>query len=399
MTWLLIAALSSTAVWVGLLLFWHGFWRARPRLPAEASAPHTAWPDIVAVIPARDEAPTIAAVVAAHGASVYPGHFAVIVVDDGSRDGTAALAAGAARPEGPEVMVVPAPVLRAGWSGKMAAVAAGIAAVEATNRPPFSSARYLLLTDADIVHAPDTLTRLVSLAERQDLAMVSLMARLETGRGLGRLLVPAYVFFFQKLYPFQAVASPSSRIAGAAGGCMLVSRAALQAAGGIAAIRGALIDDCALAGLLKCAGGRLWLGLAGDEVVSSRDTGRPAVIWQTVVRTAYVQLRRSPLMLAGCVVGMAFLYLSGPVAAVTGAVSGAWPLLASGTAAWILQAVAFAPTLAALRVPRTVAPLLPLAGLLYTLMTLDSAWRDWAGRGAPWKGRTYGDDGAGTAAR
>ncbi|MEM6972558.1 MAG: glycosyltransferase [Pseudomonadota bacterium] len=409
MTWLFSLALASTTVWIGLLIGWHGFWRAEPRLPRDLPAPDGDWPGVVAIIPARDEATTIAAVVAAHSATTYPGPIAVVVVDDGSTDGTGDLARDAAA-GGVTLQVVTAPPLRPGWSGKMGAVAAGIDHAESRADAAFAAAQYWLLTDADILHAPDTLARLVALAEHQDRALVSLMARLETGPplwhgALGRLLVPAYVFFFQKLYPFAAVADPSSRVAGAAGGCMLVNRAALTEAGGISAIRDALIDDCALAALLKRRGGRLWLGLAEREVISLRDTGRAAVIWQTVVRTAYVQLQRSPWLLLGCVLGMGFLYLSAPVAALVGvlggggATNGSAALMISGLAGWSLQALAFAPTLSALGVSRLLAPLLPVAGFLYLLMTLDSARRDWLGRGAPWKGRTYGGEPADTPPR
>ncbi|MEO1467877.1 MAG: glycosyltransferase [Pseudomonadota bacterium] len=388
----LVLALVSAALWAGMLVFWHGFWRADRRLPGAAAAPADGWPGVVAVIPARNEAATIGEVVAAHRATAYAGPFAVVVVDDASADGTAALAraAGAPGPGGPVVEVAAAPPLRPGWSGKMGAVAAGIEAAEAAiaaGRLP--EARYWLLTDADIVHAPETLARLVALAGREDRVLVSLMARLATAPGLPRLLVAAYVFFFQKLYPFPAVGDPASRIAGAAGGCMLVERHALARAGGIAAIRDALIDDCALAALLKRRGGRLWLGLADDEVVSRRDTGRIATLWETVVRTAYVQLGRSPLALAGCVAGMGLLYLAGPLALVAGLVAGAPAPALAGALAWGLMATAFHPTLRLYGGGWRGALMLPVAAMLYTAMTLDSARRDLLGRGAPWKGRSY----------
>ncbi|MEL6211749.1 MAG: glycosyltransferase, partial [Pseudomonadota bacterium] len=244
---MLTAALIAFVIWAAMLLLWHGFWRADQRLPPITPDDASDRPGVVAVIPARNEAASIGAVVEAHGASNYPGSFAVVLVDDNSEDGTAEIADAAKAAAGHPLHVITGAPLAAGWSGKLWALEQGISAAERL----YPEARYLLLTDADIVHAPDTLDRLVRLAEDRGLALTSLMARLAVGRGIGRLLVPAYVFFFQKLYPFPAVNDARSAIAGAAGGCMLVDRARLAQTGGIAALRGALIDDCTLAARLK----------------------------------------------------------------------------------------------------------------------------------------------------
>ncbi len=374
---------ATLIAWIVLLAAWGGFWRADQRLdgqPGDASAAR-AWPAVVAVIPARDEAATIGSVVRAHRRSDYPGGYAVVVVDDGSTDGTGGIARAAG------AHVVTAPPLPEGWSGKLWAVQAGVA--EAARLSP--GAAYVLLTDADIMHAPDTLRRLVALAEARGLALVSLMARLDA-RGLwGGLLVPAFVFFFQMLYPFPWVNRPGHRVTGAAGGCVVVRRDALEGIGGIASIRGALIDDCTLAARIKRGppGRAIWLGLADREVVSLRDNRRLATIWTMVARTAFTQLHHSALLLAGTVAGLVLVFLAPPgllLAGLTGA--GWWPALA-GALAWAAMAVAYMPTLRLYGRPVWHALALPVAAALYGAMTLSSALGHWRGRGGAWKGRTY----------
>ncbi|MEL6766380.1 MAG: glycosyltransferase [Pseudomonadota bacterium] len=390
---MLTAALIALIIWAGMLLAWHGFWRADQRLPAAAPGDGAALPGVVAVIPARNEAASIGPVLAAHGASAYAGPFAVVLVDDNSEDGTGAIAEAAKAAARHPVHVIAGAPLAAGWSGKLWALAQGITEAERL----YPEARYLLLTDADIVHAPGTLDRLVALAESRGLALTSLMARLAVGQGrwgLGRVLVPAYVFFFQKLYPFPAVNDPGSRIAGAAGGCMLVRRDALAAIGGIGAIREALIDDCTLAAALKgtaqrCERRPIWLGLAEDEVTSLRDTGAMATIWETVARTAFPQLKRSWWLLGGCTLGMALLYLVPPFAALLGILYADPAMALAGVAGWGLMARAFWPTLRLYGGRVWEALTLPLVAALYMLMTLDSARRDLLGKASPWKGRTY----------
>ena len=388
---MLWVSISAAFAWVVLLLFRYGFWRADQVLP-EAPDPRV-WPPVIAVIPARDEAETIGQVIASHMTSTYPGNFAVVVVDDHSTDGTRA-AAETADNEARAFAVLRGKPLPAGWTGKLWAMAQGIEAVEEA----MPEARYVLLTDADIVHAPDTVERLVAHAEHHSLAMVSLMARLRAKGIWGWLLVPAYVFFFQKLYPFPAVNNPHSSVAAAAGGCMLVRRDALRSFGGVRAIRGALIDDCALAAELKGSAGdgdrgrrAIWLGLAGREVISLRRTDRLGTMWETVVRTAFRQLSRSWFLLILCLLGMALLYLAGPVALFSYGIHGnLWAAL-FGAVAWVLSARAYAPTLRAYALPGVLAFLLPFSAAVFMLMTLDSARRDLAGKSSPWKGRTYSD--------
>lgn len=366
--------------WAVLLLLRGGFWRADQRLPRE-TAPPPVWPGVVAVIPARNEAATIAEAVRAHRASDYPGGYAVVVVDDGSEDETGALA----RAAGAEV--VSAPPLPPGWSGKLSALAAGLEHVHRVA----PEGVWLLLTDADIRHAPATLGRLVALAEGRGLAMASLMARLDARGIWGGLLMPAFVFFFQLLYPFPWVNRPQRRVAAAAGGCILLRRDALEAIGGVAAIRGALIDDCALAARVKHGppGRAIWLGLAQDEVVSLRDNRRLGTIWAMVARTAFTQLRHSPWLLALTLVGLALVFLAPAallVASLLGA--GAWPA-AAGALAMAAMVAAYAPTLRLYGRPWWQGLALPAAAALYGAMTVSSAIRHWRGRGGAWKGRTY----------
>ncbi|MCB2099681.1 MAG: glycosyltransferase [Rhodobacterales bacterium] len=376
---LFYSALISLVVWIGMLLFHGRFWRADQVLDEDAAP--AAFPPVAVVIPARDEAPTIGRVVAALAGQDYAGPVHIVVVDDNSTDGTAD-AARAGAGEG-ALTVVPGRPLEAGWTGKLWAVHQGLAA--AAEAMP--DAAYVLLTDADILHDPGSLRRLVAKARADGLDLVSLMVRLRAESRWEKLLIPAFVFFFQKLYPFPRVNDPRSPVAAAAGGCMLARRAALDAAGGVAPIRDRVIDDCALARLLK-ARGPIWLGLT-DRVVSLRAYESLGEIWSMVARTAYVQLRRSPLLLLGTVAAMAVLYLAPPVAALVGATVGDRITGFAGLAGWAAMAWAYRPTLRLYDEPALNGFLLPLAGVLYTAMTVDSARRHWAGRGAGWKGRHY----------
>jgi hopene-associated glycosyltransferase HpnB len=273
-----------------------------------------------------------------------------------------------------------------GWSGKLWAVSEGTARAAAIN----PQARYLWLTDADIGHDPGSLRRLVAKAEADRLDLVSLMVLLDHHGFWAGLLIPAFVFFFQKLYPFPWVNDHAHPMAAAAGGCILVRRNALEAVGGIARIRGALIDDCTLGAVIKAGSGgrrgRLWLGLT-TRLVSLRPYRRFGEIWDMVVRSAYTQLNHSPWLLLGTVLGMILTYLVAPVAILT------WPLhhlavpTLAGLATGSLMVVACRPTLQLYRKPPAAALLLPMVGLLYSLMTVASAVRSWRGRGGQWKGR------------
>ncbi len=367
MTWLALAALLA---WLVLLLGRGGFWLAReddrdaPALPDPAR-----WPEVAVLIPARDEAATIGAVVRALLAQDYPGRFTVTVVDDRSTDGTGALAAAAG------ARVVTGAARPPGWSGKLNALRQGLEAVAGEDH------ELLLFTDADILHAPDSLRMLVRRAQAGTPDLVSLMARLRCETRAERWTIPHFVFFFAMLYPFRWANDPRARTAAAAGGCVLLRRAAFEARGGLAPIHGRIIDDCALAALMKSGGGRIWLGLT-ERVHSLRAYDDLSTIRAMVARTAYAQLGYSPLLLAGCVLGMALVYLAPLLLAVF---ASGWAQ-ALGAAAWAMMALALAPMLRRYRLGAWRGLLLPATAALYLLWTLDSARAEWAGRGGFWKG-------------
>ncbi len=380
-------ALLSLVVWLYLLLLRGGFWRVDRRL-GEAGEPLGEWPAVIALVPARDEQDVIAAALGSLLAQDYPGPLKIVVIDDNSRDATAAAARAAAtglRAEDRLILVRARPPLP-GWAGKTWALNEGLNEV----RRRSLDAAYVWLSDADIAHGPATLRRLVAKAERERLDLVSLMAELSCGGVWARLLIPPFVFFFQKLYPFSWVADRNRRSAAAAGGCVLLRTEALSAAGGFTAIRDALIDDCALANRIKpIARARdrgIWLGLA-DDSRSLRPYRDLRSIWDMVARSAYTQLHTSPLLLAGTLLGMALTYLAPPLALLAWPWHGSDLAAVAGGAAWALMAAAFLPTLRLYRQPPWRAALLPISALLYSLMTVDSAWRHWRGRGGAWKGR------------
>ncbi|WP_089328820.1 glycosyltransferase [Actinomadura meyerae] len=367
------AAVAALAGWL-YLAFGHGaFWRTGPGLPDAPDPPE--WPEVAAVVPARDEAAILPDTLPSLLAQDYPGTFRVVVVDDGSSDGTAGTAARLG------ARVVSARERPEGWAGKVWAMAEG---VRAAGEPEF-----LLFTDADIAYAPGTVRRLVraAVAERRDL--VSQMATLSVRTRWERVIVPAFVYFFAQLYPFRRVTRDKARTAAAAGGCMLVRRAVLERAGGVAAIRGALIDDVAMGRLIKRAGGRCRLDL-GRDVVSRRPYPRLADLWMMIARSAYHQLRYSPALLAGTVLGLLLLYAVPPAATLTAAtgLAGGRTALVAGALAWMLMALTYAPMLRFYGLSPLRALGLPLVALMYAAMTVDSARRHRAGRGGAWKGRT-----------
>ena len=380
-TALLVVAIVSLASWVELLLYRGGFWKADQRIhPDLPEWPE--WPDVVAVIPARNEEKTVGATVVSLLAQDYPGELTIVVVDDGSTDGTVK-AARAAEVSG-RLTVVEGRPLEAGWTGKMWAVHQGLEHLDRSG----SAAPYVLLTDADIEHHPRLVGRLVAKAEVGGFHLVSLMVRLRCRGSWERLLIPAFVFFFQKLYPFPWVNDPARPQAAAAGGCMLVRRRTLAEAGGVAAIRDRIIDDCALAALIKHRG-PVWLGLA-EQTKSLRAYPRLADIWAMVARSAYAQLKHSPLLLLAAVLGMAVLYLGPPGTVLTGAVLGDGVATVAGAAGWALMAIAYRPTLKLYGLAPWRGVLLPVAAFLYMTMTVDSALRHWRGWGGAWKGRSDG---------
>jgi hopene-associated glycosyltransferase HpnB len=374
----LIASLPLL-IWAYLMLGRGLFWLARERDDRDRPRPPAAWPAVAAVVPARDEADVIARSIGSLLAQDYPGPFRIVLVDDNSTDGTAAAALHTARTSvhGERLTIVHGAPLPGGWTGKLWAMKQGIdTAVEEGEAP-----KYLLLTDADIAHSPDNLRRLVARAEAGGLVLTSLMAKLSCATAAERLLIPAFVYFFAMVYPFARVNDPRSRVAGAAGGCMLAEARALQAAGGIAAIRTAIIDDCALAAAMKRQG-PIWLGLT-ERAHSLRPYVTVREIGRMISRSAYAQLGYSPAALVGALAGMVLTYLTAPAVAL--AVAGPWRL--AGIAAWALMTLSFLPMLRFYRRSPLWALALPVIGALYTLFTLQSAIDVWLGRGGAWKGR------------
>jgi hopene-associated glycosyltransferase HpnB len=338
----------------------------------------------VAVVgPARDEAAVLGESLPSLLAQEYPGRAEVFLVDDGSTDGTGDTARALAEECGGLPLTVTSPgEPPAGWTGKLWAVRHGIGLARA--RAP----EYLLLTDADIAHAPDSLRHLVAAARTGGFDVVSQMARLRVESLWERLVVPAFVYFFAQLYPFRWISRRGGRTAAAAGGCVLLRTAAAERARIPDAIRHAVIDDVALARAVKGGGGHIWLGLA-DRVDSVRPYPRLHDLWRMVSRSAYAQLRHHPLLLLGTVAGLALVYLVPPVALVAGLAAGSAATALAGGAAWLVMTATYVPMLRYYRQPLWLAPLLPFTALLYLLMTVDSALQHYRGRGAAWKGRTY----------
>jgi len=389
---LVAAYMVAAAAWVYLLAGHGGFWRTDVRLPGRPGAAGPApWPSVVAVVPARDEAAILPETLPTLLAQYYPGPFSVVLVDDASTDGTAAVAAAVSSGAGSILRVVSGSLPPAGWAGKVWAMAQGVAAA--------GECDYLLFTDADIALEPAVVAGLVRAAAADDRALVSQMALLRCETGWERWIVPAFVYFFAQLYPFRRVGRPRARTAAAAGGCMLVRRETLAAAGGLEQIAGARIDDVALARLLKRgpARARCWLGFT-TGVRSRRPYPGLGGLWDMVARSAYTQLRYSPALLAGTVAGLCWLYLLPPVAALGGlaaAVAGGHPVgpavwwwcAGAGLAGWALMTLSYLPVLRLYRLSPLRAPCLPVIALLYTAMTVDSARRHRRGGGGEWKGR------------
>lgn len=397
-----VVALSGL-IWVYLLGFRGQFWRTDQHLEADPlpeAGSAADWPTVDVVIPARNEADVIAATVRSLLSQDYAGQISILLVDDHSSDGTAEVAREAAKSFHAENShsqrvfdVLQAQPLPAGWTGKLWALEQGTRAVleRLASKPD-----YILLADADIAHDRHNLRRLVAKAQQQQLDLASIMVRLRCESFWETLLIPAFIFFFAKLYPFRWVNTPNRPTAAAAGGCILLRAEALQRIGGIASIRDALIDDCALAHRLKHtrldpAASRfqpIWLGLS-SRTTSLRPYPDLQTIWDMVARTAYTQLNYSPLLLVGTLVGMALVYLVAPVGLVMGLILGHGAIALLSLATWLLMAIAYLPILRFYGCSLLWSLTLPAIAALYTLMTLDSALRHWQGRGGAWKGRTY----------
>ncbi len=377
---LLAVAAVSLAAWIYLIVFHGGFWITSRYNDLPEPASRSDWPEIVTVIPARDEAPNIGNCIRSILSQPYAGTLSVILVDDQSSDGTAALAMAAAAEIGAadRLTVLPGNSPPAGWTGKLWALKQGLSRVEARDVAP----SYILLTDADIVYSGDVLPRLVTRAETQGLTMTSVMARLRCESFAERFLIPAFIFFFQMLYPFSWVTRRDRATAAAAGGCILARWSALHEAGGIDAIRGSLIDDCAMGGLLKSRG-PVWLGFSkGVSSVRPSDTFED--VGQMISRSAYAQLGYSPLLLAGTVLAMAVVYLA-PV--LIGCFGGGSVSQVMALVAWVLMAFAFQPTLRYYQRSPIWGLILPAIAFTYLIYTLNSAYQYYRGRGGMWKGR------------
>jgi hopene-associated glycosyltransferase HpnB len=348
-------------------------WDLRPR-DDEAVWPDPAtWPDVCIVVPARNEAGVLPATLSSLAGQDYPGRRRIVVVDDRSTDGTAEVARSAGHGS---VDVVDGTELPEGWAGKVWALEQGLVRAGEVD--------YLLLTDADIVHAASNLAELVAESEACGLALVSRMARLHVEGGAERLLVPAFVFFFALLYPMRWANDPRRRVAAAAGGCVLIRRDALQQIGGFAAIRGAVIDDVALAAAVKRLGLRVRLAVSVEKVRSVRSYRSVRGFWKTVRRTAFTQLRRSWLLVAATMVALALLFLAPPLLVAIGLGGAGLGIAGLGGGAWLAAALAYLPTVLVYRLSPVWALTLPLAGVLYAGMTVDSALSHARGRGGLW---------------
>ena len=372
-------SLAALAVWLYLIACHGAFWRLtehdRKLAPPDAAPAADVY--VVAVIPARNEADVIAQSLGSLLRQKLSGRFELILVDDESSDGTgdAARAAAAALNASERLTVLRADGLAAGWTGKLAAMQRGFEAAQA------KAPDYVLFCDADIAFNDQVLERLVAGATARGLVLASLMVKLRCDSAAERWFVPAFVFFFQMLYPFPLVNDPRSKMAGAAGGVMLVRPDPLAQAGGLAAIRDALIDDCALGALMKKRG-PIWLGLT-DDVVSLRAYPHIRDIEQMVTRSAYAQLRYSPLRLFGALLGMGVVYLAPPLLMLFAAP----PAREIALIACLLMVQAYMPSQRFYGLARARALALPAIAACYTWFTAKSAWLHIRGRGGAWKGR------------
>ncbi len=361
-------ALINLFIWIGLAFFWHEFWRADQVLPQRTTAYA---PSVSIIVPARNEIETIASVVKHLKLQEYQGQFQIMVVDDASTDGTgnAAILAGA--------KVVTAPPLPIGWSGKLWALHNGVLQSKKMD--------LIWFTDADIIHEPGTLSAMVAQIESR--TMVSVMAHLRCISFWERILVPGFIYFFTLLYPFKSVSNSTSKVAGAAGGSILLRRDALERIGGIESYCDTLIDDCTLAKRIKSSGGSVWLGFS-DLSKSLRQADTLAPLWRTVTRTAFTQLHYNPLLLLGTVSGLILIFLVAPALLISQCSTHHFTALLAAVS-WALMSITYTPTLKLYRQHVAMSFVLPVTAILYMFMTLDSAVAHWLRRGGDWKDRTY----------
>lgn len=374
----------SLITWLFLLLFWGKFWRVNHQLETNKSVIEKPLPTVCVIVPARNEADVIPISLRSLLLQDYTGNFTIFLVDDQSSDGTANFAQGVAYAvdKTEKLQIVSGTSLPTGWTGKLWAMAQGIE--KASELTP----DYFLLTDADIQHDISNLQRLIAKAESQNLDLVSIMVRLRCQSFWEKLLIPAFVFFFQKLYPFSWVNNPKKTTAAAAGGCILIHTEALNRIGGLQIIRQALIDDCSLAKAVKSNHGKIWLGLS-TSTISLRPYNSLKTIWDMVARSAYTQLNYSPVLLMGSLLGMTLVYLLPSIGIILGVLLGNWQITLVSFTAYLLMTFAYLPIIRFYKCSPIFAFSLPIIAFLYTLMTVDSALRHWQGRGGEWKGRVY----------
>ncbi|MBW4596054.1 MAG: glycosyltransferase [Brasilonema angustatum HA4187-MV1] len=405
-------SIVSLVIWVILLGFWGQFWRCNQRLSRQETDLQK-FPAICAVVPARNEAELLPVTLRSLLTQNYPGSFTVVLVDDNSTDGTANIASGVAQElnKTQQLHVLSGQPLPPDWTGKLWALHQGIEYVQTLTQPP----DYVLLTDADIEHDAQNLRFLVTKAQQENLELVSLMVLLRCESFWEKFLIPAFVFFFQKLYPFPWVNDSTKSTAAAAGGCILIASKALTRIGGIQVVRNALIDDCALGQAVKssrftqlpllpakspvssssASSHKIWLGL-DDSTHSLRSYPSLSTVWDMVARTAFTQLHYSLGLLILAVIGMILVYIVPPVSAIFGLLTGTWLVACVGLLSWLLMSCAYLPTIRFYGCSPWFALCLPGIALLYTLMTIDSAVRHWQKRGGTWKGRVYSKTNSGS---
>ncbi|MGK7941871.1 MAG: glycosyltransferase [Crocosphaera sp.] len=383
----------SLVIWVYLLLFRGWFWLSNQRVEDDLK-PLNSYPSVCAIIPARNEADVLPVSLKSLLNQTYLGNFSIILVDDQSDDNTGQVAQEIAHncQKSEQLQVVSGQPLGSGWSGKLWAIKQGLETANKRDNQP----DYFLLTDADIEHDNSNLQELINKAEQENLALTSLMVKLRCDSFWEQFLIPAFVFFFEKLYPFSWVNNPRKKMAAAAGGCILIRRDILEDIGGIDVVKEALIDDCSLAAAVKQklqennnnSEQGIWLGLS-EKTISLRPYDSLESIWNMVARTAYTQLNYSPFLLIGTIFGLILVYLLAPTSLIVGLMINDPTLIILGVVTWLLMTIAYLPTVKLYKCSALWAFSLPLIGLLYGLMTIDSAWRHWRGKGGGWKGRVY----------
>jgi hopene-associated glycosyltransferase HpnB len=382
---MLILVALSFIIWIYLIVARGNFWLCNQFLEAESSLINAR---VTAIIPARNEAESISICLNSLFNQDYQGNFKIVLVDDRSEDETKAIATQVAKEKNKEqhLTIIEGQPLPKGWTGKLWAMNQGIEWAKANLETD-----YFLLSDADINHDPSNLSSLVAKAEKEQLDLVSLMVKLHCQSFWEKLLIPAFIFFFQKLYPFPLVNNSRSKVAGAAGGCILIRHDALHRIGGIEALKEALIDDCTLATLVKKslpAHHGIWLGLT-ETTTSLREYEELKPIWDMVARTAFTQLNYSSILLFGTLVGMFITYLVAPIGLIVGMITGNYSVSLLALITLLLISLSYYPTVKFYRLSLWYSFLLPAIALLYTLMTIDSARRHWQGKGGEWKGRAY----------